>query len=96
MMCNKNVGKLDKLLRILLAAGLAGVSFFYMAPPLAYLALLIGLILLLTAVLGVDPVYCIFGINTLSVGIPEEKKAVHHAAVKHAAAKHKPSHKKRK
>ena len=62
----KNVGKLDRIMRVVFGTGfiLAGLVYFF--PPLSYLFLLLGAIWLLTGILGACPAYSLIGINTCS------------------------------
>jgi len=62
----KNVGMIDRVIRIIL-----GITLLYLfvvnmvAAPWSYLVALIGLILLVTGVIGTCPLYSILGMNTL-------------------------------
>ncbi len=63
----KNVGMIDRVIRIIL-----GIILLYLfvvnmvAAPWSYLVALIGLILLVTGVIGTCPLYSMLGMNTLS------------------------------
>ncbi len=59
----KNVGSLDKIIRLILAAGLFSL-FFILDGNARYWALL-GLIPLTTGLLNSCPVWTVFGINTV-------------------------------
>jgi Protein of unknown function (DUF2892) len=61
----KNVGSIDKTLRIVLGLGLLSLLFLLEA-PMSYLGL-IGLVPLGTSLMGWCPLYSIFGINTCKV-----------------------------
>lgn len=65
---NKNVGNIDRGIRGLI--GVALMVVFFVAPPaspvLFYGILVVGLVMLATAVFGWCPPYSIFGINTCS------------------------------
>jgi len=63
---SRNVGRTDQLLRIILGLALIALAFVGPKSPLGWL----GLIPLLTGVLGVCPVYALFGIS--SCGREEE------------------------
>jgi hypothetical protein len=62
----KNVGMIDRVIRIIL-----GIILLYLfvvnmvAAPWSYLVALIGLILLVTGVVGTCPLYSMLGMNTL-------------------------------
>ncbi len=58
----KNVGKIDRLIRVLLAIPLIAASF-YLEGNLKFVGVL-GLVFLGTAMAGVCPLYCVFGIKT--------------------------------
>ena len=63
----KNVGMIDRVIRVIL-----GIILLYLfvvnmvAAPWSYLVALIGLILLVTGVIGTCPLYSMLGMNTLS------------------------------
>ncbi len=63
-----NVGKTDKLIRLAVAVVL-GVLYFTgtVTGVFAYVALAIGVIMLLTAVLGTCPLYSLFGMSSCPV-----------------------------
>ncbi len=61
----KNVGSLDKTLRIILGLGLLSLLFLLEA-PMNYLGL-IGLVPLGTSLMGWCPLYSLLGINTCKV-----------------------------
>ena len=62
----KNVGMIDRVIRIIF-----GIILMYLfvgnmvAAPWSYLVALIGLILLVTGIVGTCPLYSILGMNTL-------------------------------
>jgi len=62
----KNVGMIDRVIRIIL-----GIILLYLfvvnmvAAPWSYLVALIGLILLVTGIIGTCPLYSMLGMNTL-------------------------------
>jgi len=61
----KNVGALDRVIRILVGiALLAGFALNMAAAPLSYLVALVGIIALLTGVTGTCPAYSVLGITT--------------------------------
>ena len=63
----KNVGMIDRVIRIIF-----GIVLLYLfavnmvAAPWSYLVALIGLILLVTGVVGTCPLYSMIGMNTMS------------------------------
>lgn len=62
----KNVGGIDKIVRIVVGALLV-LAFFLTDGPYSWLYLL-GIIPLVTGLLGTCPLYSIFGMNTCSTG----------------------------
>ncbi|MHB8163366.1 MAG: YgaP family membrane protein [Methanoregula sp.] len=62
----KNVGMIDRVVRIILGIALIGVFALNMvASPGSYLVALIGLIALITGVVGTCALYSLIGMNTL-------------------------------
>lgn len=62
---NKNVGTLDRTIRAIV--GLAGIALFatgIVEGTLAIIALVVGLVMLGTAIIGWCPPYSLLGINT--------------------------------
>lgn len=65
---NKNVGTIDRTIRAL--AGIAGIAVFatgVVTGTLGIIALVVGLVLLGTAVIGWCPPYALLGINSCGV-----------------------------
>jgi len=62
----RNVGTADRIVRLILAAGLFSL-YFVLEGNLRYLAA-IGFVPLLTALVGSCPLYSVLGINTCAVG----------------------------
>ena len=61
----KNVGNLDKLARIVLAAVLGGLFFAKILTGFwGYGALILAAIFLLTSVISFCPIYAVFGMNS--------------------------------
>jgi hypothetical protein len=58
----KNVGSVDKILRIVVGLGLLSL-LFVLAAPMKYLGL-IGLVPLATSLTGWCPLYTLIGVNT--------------------------------
>ena len=62
----KNVGMIDRLVRIILGIVLIAVFVLNMvAAPWSYLVALIGLIALVTGIVGTCALYSLLGMNTL-------------------------------
>jgi len=57
-----NVGKIDRLIRVILGVLLIGNVFFALHHPIGW----IGVILVLTGIAGICPLYSLLGINTKS------------------------------
>jgi len=64
-----NVGKIDRILRLLSGVALLCLLFL-LEPPLKWLGLL-GLVYIATALVGYCPAYKLMGINTCEVKKPE-------------------------
>jgi hypothetical protein len=63
----KNVGKIDRVVRIILGIVLIAVFALNMvAAPWSYLVVLIGLIALVTGAVGTCPLYSVIGFTTMS------------------------------
>jgi len=63
----KNVGKIDRVIRIILGIILLYLFIVNMvAAPWSYLVALIGLILIVTGIISTCPLYSMLGMNTLS------------------------------
>ncbi|MDQ7080176.1 MAG: DUF2892 domain-containing protein [Paracoccaceae bacterium] len=63
-MLKKNVGTVDRIIRAII--GVVLIAAYFMYPDMAYklVALIVGLILLVTAILSSCLLYSIFGIKT--------------------------------
>jgi len=59
-----NTGKIDRIIRIVVGAVLVGNVFTGLQTPIGWL----GVILVVTGLFGVCPLYSILGINTKSLG----------------------------
>jgi hypothetical protein len=65
-MFKKNEGSVDRILRVIL--GVALLAAFFMLPDASYRYwLLIGIVPLLTGLVGTCPLYSIFGIGTCKI-----------------------------
>jgi hypothetical protein len=60
----KNVGTIDRVVRIVAGLGITSLAFIGPQTPWAYL----GLIFVVTAALGTCPMYSIGGVSTCAVG----------------------------
>jgi hypothetical protein len=56
----KNVGKIDRIIRVVVGIILVGNVFYALHHPIGWL----GVILIVTGILGTCPLYSIIGINT--------------------------------
>ncbi len=59
-----NVGKVDRIIRILLGILLIGNVFYALQHPIGW----IGVVLLITGIAGICPLYSLLGLNTKSAG----------------------------
>ena len=59
-----NVGKIDRIIRIVVGLILVGNVYAGLQTPIGW----IGLILIITGAFGICPVYSLLGINTKTVG----------------------------
>ena len=59
-----NTGKIDRVIRVIVGALLVGNVFTGLQTPVGW----VGLILIVTGLFGICPVYSILGINTKSWG----------------------------
>ena len=57
-----NMGKVDRIIRVILGVLLIGNVFFALQTPIGWL----GVILLVTGIAGICPLYSLLGINTKS------------------------------
>lgn len=57
-----NVGKIDRIVRVILGVLLIGNVFFALQHPIGW----VGVILVLTGLAGICPLYSLLGINTKS------------------------------
>ncbi|MGY0504547.1 YgaP family membrane protein [Luteimonas sp. e5] len=62
-----NVGSTDRIVRIVLGIILVAL-FFYLAPPWKYVALVVGLVAIATALMRFCGLYRLLGINTSRPG----------------------------
>ena len=56
----KNVGKIDRVIRVVVGIILVGNVFYVLQHPIGWL----GVILIVTGIVGTCPLYSIIGINT--------------------------------
>lgn len=59
-----NVGKVDRIIRIVLGILLVGNVFFALQNPIGW----IGVILIVTGIAGICPLYSLLNLNTKSAG----------------------------
>ena len=59
-----NVGKIDRIIRVVLGVLLIGNVFYALQNPIGW----IGVILLITGIFGICPLYSVLGLNTKSAG----------------------------
>ena len=59
-----NVGKADRIVRVILGVLLIGNVFYALQNPIGW----VGVILLVTGIFGICPLYSLLGINTKSIG----------------------------
>lgn len=60
----KNVGKTDRIIRLVLGLGAVAGGYLALAEPLSYIVMLVGLVLMATGALGTCALYSVLGINT--------------------------------
>lgn len=71
----KNVGDMDRALRIALAFVFVGIGIFMLAPPWTYVAFLLGLVMALTVMTKSCAAYTLLGISTMGKKSASRKKA---------------------
>lgn len=59
-----NVGKVDRIIRIVLGVLLIGNVFYALESPIGW----VGIILIVTGIAGICPLYSLLGLNTKSLG----------------------------
>ena len=59
-----NVGKIDRIVRVVLGVLLIGNVFYALKNPIGW----VGVILLITGIFGICPLYSLLGLNTKSTG----------------------------
>lgn len=57
-----NMGKIDRIIRVILGVLLVGSVFYALQHPIGW----IGVILVVTGIVGICPLYSLLGINTKS------------------------------
>lgn len=60
----RNVGKIDRLVRLVIAAAAIWLFFAGARPAWEYVALIIGVVLAVTAVMGICPAYRVLKVDT--------------------------------
>ncbi|MDD2655797.1 MAG: DUF2892 domain-containing protein [Candidatus ainarchaeum sp.] len=61
----KNVGNLDRAVRVVLGLALLYYSFISLLPPLIYAGIIVAAILLFTGLMGTCALYSFLGMDTL-------------------------------
>jgi hypothetical protein len=69
----KNVGDMDRAIRIVLAFVLVGIGIFMLTPPLTYIAFLLAVVMVFTGATKSCGAYTLLGINTMGKK-PEAKR----------------------
>lgn len=65
---NKNMGSTDKIIRIVIALGLATLYFTNLiSGTVALIAIAVAIVFLLTSLVSICPLYSIFGMNTCKI-----------------------------
>ncbi len=70
----KNVGSIDRLVRIIAGAVLFYAALAMLQAPLSYIVGLVGIALLITAAVGTCTLYTLLGINTGGKAAKGKKK----------------------
>ena len=71
----KNVGKIDKAIRIILAVALIASAFLIpLEGVLQYVFIAFGAIFIITSLVGFCPLYTVAGCNTCAKNVDAEKK----------------------
>jgi hypothetical protein len=73
-----NVGKIDRIFRLIFGVAFVLVGLIYLAAPISYVVVVVGLILLVTGLVGYCSVYSILGINTVGHPICDVEKEEEH------------------
>lgn len=60
----KNVGKLDRIVRIIVGVAILVSGAMFLRAPLMYLAMLVSIIFMFTGVAGTCALYSLIGLNT--------------------------------
>ena len=63
-----NMGSVDRTLRLVVGAVLLLAAFFFLSGTVAWVAGIVGVILLATSAVGTCPLYLPFGLSTLRKG----------------------------
>ena len=69
----KNVGQVDRIVRLVAGVVLAVAGYAYLSAPLNYVAYLLAVIMLFTGAMGTCTLYSLLGINTGGKAAPAKK-----------------------
>lgn len=69
----KNVGKLDRTIRIIFGILIIAISFILLTEPFVYLGTIFGILLILTGIIGTCSLYTLIGINTCKLDLKVKK-----------------------
>lgn len=72
MKLEKNVGKTDMMVRLVLGVAAFAAGFLYLSEPLNYVAYLLGVIWLVTGASRTCPAYSLVGVNTAEKAAPKK------------------------
>ena len=72
----RNVGKIDRAIRIVLGIMILGIGAIYIHQPVSYLFAVVGVILFGTGILGTCCLYSLLGINTAAKGTAKDDQKV--------------------
>ena len=61
---NENEGTVDRVLRVIVGAGLLAIAYFLLEGYVAWIVAVVGGVAVLTGAIGWCPAYAIFGLST--------------------------------
>jgi hypothetical protein len=71
----KNVGMIDRIIRIVVGFFVLGFGAKYMSTPLNLVIALVGFVIVATGVIGTCTLYSLLGINTGAIASPKQASA---------------------